>query len=382
MTGLAPAKLNDYQVPDPDAAEYLSKIFRIQKRYVKVAMYQTFFYAERLILRNNAKPRVIFIPRSGLKFVQRLIDEKLRRILKGINHKGMFGIVEDTSWIQHAQYHCDAMYVFQMDLHDAFPSVKKNKLRTLLRSLLMENRDSLVKRYESYYRRFGNGRKTKIVKEWTDKDKKELVDKLTNIIIELCTRRDLLPQGTPTAPFLFHLFIAITLFPKLDKICEALPETYRVKFSMYVDNIVISSAKPLPKETIADIRTAIAKAGFTVNERKTRQTSIKNTCPLITGLRINNKKAVLSRRRIRFLRGFFNRAINDKEMWQQAFGYHIMVKQIYKYPGPKLPHQLADVIDRFEQSVSQQRWSDLMLEGKGYWARRIPIVKDRYALED
>jgi hypothetical protein len=381
MTISAPAKFVEFEVPDPEAANYLSAIFGIKDRNIRAAMYQTHFYAERIIPKHSGKARIIFIPRPGLKFVQHLLDERLRGMFEALNYEGMFGTAKATSYIKHAQYHSDAKYVLQMDLQDAYSSVKKTRLKTTLRRLLTKKKDSLAERYERHYRFFGDKNKTKINKEWTAQNKKELVNKLTDIIIELCTRRDILPQGTPTAPFLFHLYVAVNLFPRLQKICGTLPPAYHAKLSMYIDNIVISSAKPIPQATIADIRTAIVKAGLKDNERKTKQALIRNTCPLITGLRINNGKAVLSRRWIRFLRGYFNRAADDKSMWIQAFGYHTMIKHIYRYPGPEeMPRQLRKAIDKFEKAVAGQRWDDF-LQGKGHYARLL-VRKSRYALED
>ena len=283
-----------------------------------------------VVNKNNGTARLIFIPPDPLKAVQRKINNELRGHFPARDFADMFGILEKTSNVKHARVHAEAKYVLQFDLKSAFPSVTAQQLEKVLYALFWEQRDDLAASYD-----FDNGNDDAI---WTVVKKQWLVGKLTQIIVDLCTTKGILPQGTPSAPFLFHLVIAHGLFDELKNVCARLAG-YHAKLTIYFDNIVISSSKPLPAIIRNQITDTILASGFEINGRKTRSTSFRSTAPLITGLRIVNGRVSLPRDTINKWRGLLHSAASDCKLWPEAQGILAYLLQVYgrrldNYPGP------------------------------------------------
>ncbi|MFZ2969643.1 MAG: reverse transcriptase domain-containing protein, partial [Minisyncoccia bacterium] len=115
--------------------------------------------------------------------------------------------------------------------------------------------------------------------------------KLTDLIISLTTFENILPQGTPTAPFLFYIYLVESdiIFGMMRNIPASWHEQWQIKWeiSCYVDGFVLSCNRPLPPEAREEILKAVGESGLKVNEEKTRYQDSRQGAIKITGLAVD-----------------------------------------------------------------------------------------------
>lgn len=317
----------------------LNHLLEVDKEKIKAALDSKENYREIKIRKRKGGYRTIYIPPEPLKEIQKKI---LNRVLKKIWDKpytGFYGVFKGTSYIEHVVKHKEARTIFQFDLKDAFSSVDISVLRkTLFKEFLrvatlflsyQENASQLYLPFES-------------------QSVEEVAQESTDLILDLTTFRDILPQGVPTSPFLFYITLRESgLISELTSSILAIvsADKYQFKLSIYVDNFVLSAKKPIPLELRKNMIEIIKKYGFRVNERKTRYQDIRHGAPLICGLRILDKggkrKIGLSKRKIRQLRGKIHRAIYEPELRKKIKGSISSLKPIYGEPfSGELPPQI------------------------------------------
>ena len=71
-------------------------------------------------------------------------------------------------------------------------------------------------------------------------------------------------QGSPLSPAIFHQYCSVVL----DKCVSAFCESRRIIYTRYVDDILISSKKPMGKRVRKILRSIIRSCGFSLNEDK------------------------------------------------------------------------------------------------------------------
>jgi len=194
----------------------------------------------------------------------------------------------------------------------------------------------------------------------SEKMAKEIVGALSDLVIKLTTFRSILPQGTPTAPFLFYLALLKSgLFSEIKAICPEFPkkqDKYYFRISAYVDGFVVSAKRPVPERNQALILRAVERAGFKVNPKKIRHQDVRHGNVLITGLRLTEKRPnikirkwpdlpflplrrvpVFPKRKIARWRGLIHRAIFQPDLRPKAQGIVAAVRSVY---GTFLPPQI------------------------------------------
>ena len=330
--------------------------------------------------------RTIYIPPLLLKKVQRAI---IRRIFHRIWNQWwvnlwLYGVQRKTSYVNHAEMHKEADWIFQFDLKDAFPSVNVATLKDILYSRIngeMEGFGFSVGYYQNYLKREGltdeevaaarsrnsffddlkylRQHRREMVNSaffplkdmlilkkeeeyfslWEFPDREKIARGLADLIMDLTTCQGILPQGTPTAPFLFYLFLTERdLFAKLRAICPEIKprsqDRYKFRISAYIDNFAISAQEPIPQTNRQEIIKTLEEFGLKVNPKKTRNDGTIYGAPLITGLRIikgekGEGKVVLPKRKVRQIRGLFHRAIFDPTLRPKVEGFINAIKPIY-----------------------------------------------------
>ncbi len=311
------------------------------------------------------KVRIIYVPSPRLKKIQRKILRFLKKVWSQwhANYCGM----HHGSAFTHAFQHENSRYIFQFDIKDAFPSVNTELLRKLLLNKISQNLkyyNDDVKRYK-----FDKDRLEKVLKrsprdaffiereeEWFKKSVKNIIFSpfyplfgsekvrmssartLTDAIMAFATFNSILPQGTPTAPFLFYVYL--TENHCIDKVW--MPKHYA---SCYVDGFVISGNEPLPIEAKEKILKSLEDIGLKANETKTRDQDCRCGAVTITGLVVDGSgKVRLSRKMIRKWRGIINRAAREtdaekkKDLTKRIQGFIASLKPIY---GKNIPRQIT-----------------------------------------
>lgn len=334
-----------------------------------------------VIPKKNEGRRVLFIPPSELKTVQRKILNWMRRFPGLIGHFGINGLT-GGSCTSHVRYHANSRWFFSFDLKDAFYSVDISRIKRILRLILQKQKEralcyvqegeeakeellSLDDVYEGFtedplfggkdsHRKALNciiryGSRPDIT-NMAECSPEELTD-LTELIMQLTTYNNLIPQGAPTSPLLFWCF--------LDESCKDHDKglyysisspVYNRQWHMscYVDGFVISGSKPVPRDVIVNVFSKVRKAGFKIHKISHRD--LRHGSPTICGLRISadrigegENKVVLPKKTIRKWRGIIGRARFDtnSELIRRISGFIGSIRPLYK---DKLPPQIVSAL--------------------------------------
>jgi hypothetical protein len=292
----------------------------------KEALPLTKTYQEIKIPKRRGGFRIISIPPEKLKKTQREILRFLKRLFRTwcLQIHGLYR----GSYVEHARIHSKSRFVFQFDIKDAFPSVNLFKLKQILhRKILWEN----------------------IV------DNEPEAEELAYLLINLTTFNEILPQGAPTSPFLFYIYIMET--DLIGQLYRCRPRGQEMEISCYVDGIVVSSQKLIPPDIKEKMIKTVEKSGLKVNEKKIWQKDCRNGNPMITGLSIDGKgKISLPKRRIRKWRGIIHRAALEADpcaktdLGLKIEGFIASLKPIY---GKDLPPQIEKPYSHFKQSQNK-----------------------------
>lgn len=285
--------------------------------------------------------RIISEPLQDLKEVQRKILRRLYRLKKRTDHyeenlsdwKKLFYKGIKKHFIDHRVHGClqkksvsttvkghtntNAYFVTEFDFKDAFPSVKKDTVSSVLYSVLLTEFQSYFYTYkerptkyrgrsdEYIQRKRGRTRGhgfndaygrfplftnrecpefRKLVREqgkayadFADTALPEIARVLADLISELAMFKDELPQGAPMSGFL----IALVVSEK--KILSNFPG----RASIYVDNIIVSTMKKPDQRMIEQTESLIQNTGiFILNKEKTKVYDLRNQSAPLLGMKL------------------------------------------------------------------------------------------------
>ncbi|MFR3567662.1 MAG: reverse transcriptase family protein [Paraclostridium sordellii] len=190
----------------------------------------------------NKKGRKIEKPTGRLKIMQRNIHNELSKINFP---KWVVSCNKGVSYIDNAKLHKDSLYVITLDIKDFYSNCKSKDVHKF----------------------FIDYMNTSI--------------EISNIIVRLICREDRLPTGAPSSQLVAYLS-HLEMFEKIQKICR----DNKLKLSLYVDDLTISSDRSIDNKIINSIILEIKKYGFEINSKKRRYYG-KSKSKKITGVIIN-----------------------------------------------------------------------------------------------
>ena len=156
----------------------------------------------------------------------------------------VYGGVQRKNNVSNARFHQGNKYIFTTDLKSFFPSIShKQVFQMFLR--------------EGY------------------------IPAIARILTKLTTHKYQVPQGIPTSTLIANL-----VFKPIGLEIEQLAKEHHIKFSMFVDDITLSSKSDF-KKLIPNILSIIKKGGFKICHKKTHYQT-KN--PVITGVICQNNR--------------------------------------------------------------------------------------------
>ena len=156
----------------------------------------------------------------------------------------VYGGVQRKNNVSNARFHQGNKYIFTTDLKSFFPSIShKQVFQMFLR--------------EGY------------------------TPEIARILTKLTTHKYQVPQGIPTSTLIANL-----VFKPIGLEIEQLAKEHHIKFSMFVDDITLSSKSDF-KKLIPKILSIIKKGGFKICHKKTHYQT-KN--PVITGVICQNNR--------------------------------------------------------------------------------------------
>lgn len=350
-------------------------------------------------LKKDGSYRIIHEPNPALKeFQKRLLKYFLYRISLD-NYWIIKGCRPKSSHINNAKSHSNknTRFVLRLDLKDAFPSVKKEYLQSILRKVLFKE----VERYEAHkankmpmlmcplfsvkrVRWFRELFKNPLQLDLFMMTQKEILEDFAELVISLVTHKKSLPQGAPTSPHLLN--IVLNYSGLIEKIYRFLWDNEifvsgngvsQVLFSVYVDDFTISSSKPILKPIIDGITRIIEQESpFRINKSKILYFNRNRIAPMITGLRLVTLKkseqeleAMLKRecydKTAKALKNIRRRLLNEKDEWLIET-VRPPKKQIRKIRGlihaatnPQLRSKLAPKVEGYIASLKAVYGSEL-----------------------
>lgn len=227
---------------------------------------------------NEKKPRLIEAPSDDIKVIQR----RLKNILSKIEVPYyVFSGIKGKSYVDNARLHEGDKYIFKMDISGFFPSIHRGKVYSFFRNELK-----------------------------TSPDVAEILTNLTTIDLTLCkitnpemvetflkekqiATKSHLISGAPTSQILSY-FANKKMFDEL----RACAEMCNMEMTVYVDDVVFSSDKPIPYNFREKVLKIIKRNGYRVSSVKTKLYT-KGYPKLITGVVINKDGNIVVRNAMR-----------------------------------------------------------------------------------
>ena len=220
------------------------------------------YYTEFEIPKKSGEPRRICAPTGDLKGVQRQLADALWEHQKsiyeelGIKPNISHAFEEGKSIITNAKIHRNKRIVVNVDLSDFFDSIHIGRVCGFFEK-------------NKYF---------------------NLPHEPAITIAQLACYQGRLPQGAPTSPIITNLICQV-----LDMHLLSFAKRYRLDYTRYADDISFSTNDKAFLETwdsfYAELEKKIRKAGFSLNEKKTRIT-YRDSKQVVTGLVVNKKISV------------------------------------------------------------------------------------------
>ncbi|PAD35834.1 retron St85 family RNA-directed DNA polymerase [Terribacillus saccharophilus] len=227
--------------------------------------------------------REVYSPSPALKAIQKWI---LENILQPIAvDPSATAFQKGVTIRNNVELHIDNQFLLCMDIKDFFPSIKKNRVYQLFRSVGYDEHISLV------FSRF-------------------------------CTYKEFLPQGAVTSPSISNI-ISIKLDRRLNGYCSL----RNIVYSRYADDFTFSSNNTDKlRKSINILKAIIEDEGYTLNTSKTRLL-IPGNKRKVTGLIISDSKSIsIGRKQRRILRAKIHHSIfkmeKNTDSWR-LFNKHI-----------------------------------------------------------
>lgn len=192
----------------------------------------------------NVICRIIHPPKPALKSLQKRINSRLLSRIDLPDY--LHGCVKGKSNVTNALAHKGNHYFFQTDLKSYFPSITPKIV------------NQVFLKYGFSY-------------------------KVANILTRLTTFDFQLPQGSSCSPIIANLAF-LEYDDAIYKICKENNFTY----TRQVDDITISSSKPIKKKTVDDVLEVIRQSPYKYHHRKTE---LKSGDIDITGVNISNNES-------------------------------------------------------------------------------------------
>ena len=219
-----------------------TNLFKVTKNIDK-------FYYTTTIKKRSGGVRKLNVPDDTLKFMQRCI---LKRILSEFKvSKYATAYKKGATLKDNARVHSAKKYVLKLDLKDFFDSI------------------TFMQVYDAAF------------------STRYFPKQIGVMLTTLCTRQDVLPQGTPTSPALSNL-----VMKNFDDSFGAWCEERGFSYTRYCDDITVSSDNEL-KGVYSKCKFMLTKMGFEINEKKTRFLT-NGSRQTVTGLTVNSSVKVPS----------------------------------------------------------------------------------------
>ncbi|GGC88181.1 hypothetical protein GCM10007216_18650 [Thalassobacillus devorans] len=264
------------------------------------------FYTNHKIPKSDGTFRDIYSPNLSLKIIQRWILEEILCNIENSSEatafkKGLNGPYEN------AAYHKDSLYFLQMDIKDFFPSITRKQVYYLFKNL--------------GYNKF-----------------------ISNILANLSTLNNKLPQGGVCSPYLSNLICY-----KMDRRLKGLCSKRDILYTRYADDLTFSCNNKVALRKVKQVvEKIVINEGYLINHKKTRYSSPISP-KKITGVTITSQKKLKADRQIKKkVRAMIHKAIvtGDYQHTNKILGYIAYINSIEKDYKEKIISYIEKLIDK------------------------------------
>lgn len=218
-------------------------------------------YSEKTILKKSGKVRIINIPTSGLKTIQRCLNLIFQTVYQP--HPSAFGFIPKRCITDNARIHTGKIYVYNIDLKDFFTSIDQARIWKRIQSPPFKLKPEIA----------------------------NIIAPILCVHLEVerqdsLVYKNVLPQGAPTSPTISNI-----ICERLDIRLSGVAKRFGLTYSRYADDLTFSSnhnVYQMNKEFETEIKRIILDQGFHINDSKTRlqKTGYRQE---VTGLIVNEK---------------------------------------------------------------------------------------------
>lgn len=283
--------LNALKLPIITSLESLSNNMALSTRLIYLLSKETErFYKEFSLKKRDGSERIIARPSYSMKVVQRWILREIFEKLPVSENSYAFRKGHNFGVKKNAEIHKNSLFILELDLKNFFPSIKRVRVFRLFKDVGYNN----------------------IV---------------SNILANLCTLKDVLPQGGVCSPYISNL-----ICEKLDKRLRGLCSKRDIIYTRYADDLTFScdNKNTLIKTNLL-INEIVLSEGFEINTRKTRLLS-PSSKKTITGITVNDGKIKAPKDLKKLVRAMIHRAIitGDYNQNEKIRGYISFINYIEK----------------------------------------------------
>lgn len=263
--------------------------------------YKTFYVAKR-----DGGQREINAPCMSLKVLQRWVLENILYKVRVSQYSlGFLKSENGSPLVQCAERHKNNLYILKMDLKDFFPSVRRERVY----------KQFLQLGYDKY---------------------------ASNLLANICTLNDKLPQGAVTSPYLANL-VCYRMDIRIAGYCNKRDITY----TRYADDLTFScDNRDMLRNIYGMIKKIVEDEGFLVNEKKTRFLTPKGHKEII-GVTVNDGVIKAPKEMKRKIRAMIHLAIisGDYSNIDKIRGYISYIDSIEKNYRSKIIKYIEQYID-------------------------------------
>ena len=240
--------LNTFDFPKIlDVSELASNVgVSTQIVYVLSRKDNSKYYKKFIIPKRDGTDRVIHQPSYSMKIIQRWVLQEILYKIPHTEYSYGFKKGKGSPLKKNAEIHSENLFIMKMDLKDFFHSIKRKKIYHLFNQIGYN-------------------------------------EVVSNLLTNLTTTNDKLPQGAVTSPYIANL-VCRNLDKRISKYCNK----RQIKYSRYADDLFFSSNDKIKLKAIYNmIRKIIEDEGFQLNTKKTKLMTPKGR-KNVTGVTVNN----------------------------------------------------------------------------------------------
>ena len=216
--------LVERQLPPVVSEKSLGVLFGFTASFVKAMCHNSKKYYRTFEIRKGKKRRLIHAPKVSLKIIQKWLGAHFAAAIQQPDY--VCGFVPGRSAIHAAQIHCNAEWIYSVDIKDFFSTTKKSLVKASIASL-------------------------------------GYTERAAEIISLICCFNDNLAQGAPSSPVISNI-----CFAHLDRKLVALANKYNVRYSRYADDVVFSGQQDFPSALENEVKIAFENECWTLAPEK------------------------------------------------------------------------------------------------------------------